>query len=112
MRIGMNALFFRFPSTGSGQYMTHLLNALADDLLLLEAREGEGVLPAAHHPSLAVAHEERCVRRRVVVVEQFEEEGESALGAALRLAREADVAIELAGAVTAVWADEGVGHGV
>lgn len=29
MRIGMNALFFRFPSTGSGQYMTHLLNALA-----------------------------------------------------------------------------------
>src|SRR5450759_883110 len=30
MRIGMNALFFRFPSTGSGQYMTHLLNALAE----------------------------------------------------------------------------------
>ncbi len=30
MRIGMNALFYRFPSTGSGQYMTHLLNALAE----------------------------------------------------------------------------------
>jgi glycosyltransferase involved in cell wall biosynthesis len=30
MRIGMNALFFRFPSTGSGQYMTHLLDALAE----------------------------------------------------------------------------------
>ena len=30
MRIGMNALFFRFPSTGSGQYMTHLLNALVE----------------------------------------------------------------------------------
>jgi glycosyltransferase involved in cell wall biosynthesis len=30
MRIGMNALFFRFPSTGSGQYMTHLLKALAE----------------------------------------------------------------------------------
>jgi len=26
----MNALFFRFPATGSGQYMTHLLNALAE----------------------------------------------------------------------------------
>ena len=30
MRIGMNALFFRFQSTGSGQYMTHLLKALAE----------------------------------------------------------------------------------
>lgn len=30
MRIGMNALFFRFPSTGTGQYMTHLLSALAE----------------------------------------------------------------------------------
>ena len=30
MRIGMNALFYRFPSTGSGQYMTHLLKALVE----------------------------------------------------------------------------------
>src|SRR5579859_6104265 len=30
MKIGMNALFYRFPSTGSGQYMTHLLKALAE----------------------------------------------------------------------------------
>lgn len=30
MRIGMNALFYRFPSTGSGQYMTHLLKALSE----------------------------------------------------------------------------------
>ena len=30
MRIGMNALFYRFPATGSGQYMAHLLNALAE----------------------------------------------------------------------------------
>ena len=30
MKIAINALFFRFPSTGSGQYMTHLLNALAE----------------------------------------------------------------------------------
>ena len=30
MRIGMNALFYRFPATGSGQYLTHLLNALTE----------------------------------------------------------------------------------
>ncbi|HVB72396.1 MAG TPA: glycosyltransferase family 1 protein [Ktedonobacteraceae bacterium] len=30
MKIGINALFFRFLSTGSGQYLTHLLNALAE----------------------------------------------------------------------------------
>ncbi|TMC22191.1 MAG: glycosyltransferase family 4 protein [Chloroflexi bacterium] len=28
MKIGMNALFFQFPATGSGQYMLHLLSAL------------------------------------------------------------------------------------
>ncbi len=30
MKIGVNALFFQAPATGSGQYMTHLLNALAE----------------------------------------------------------------------------------
>ena len=30
MKIGMNALFFQYPATGSGQYMTHLLSALAE----------------------------------------------------------------------------------
>ena len=30
MRIGINALFFRFLTTGSGQYLTHLLKALAE----------------------------------------------------------------------------------
>ena len=29
MKIGINALFFQYPATGSGQYMTHLLAALA-----------------------------------------------------------------------------------
>ena len=89
----------------------HLLHALADHRFLLQAGEGEGVLAAADHATLVVAHEEGRVGRRVVVVEQLEQEGEAALGAALRLAREADVAIELARAVTAVGADEGVSHG-
>lgn len=30
MKIGINALFYRFPSTGTGQYMAHLLDALAE----------------------------------------------------------------------------------
>jgi glycosyltransferase involved in cell wall biosynthesis len=30
MKIGINALFFQHPATGSGQYMTHLLSALAE----------------------------------------------------------------------------------
>jgi hypothetical protein len=99
-----------FVAVGEAQ-AEHLLDALADHLLLLEAGEGERVLPAADHPALAVAHEEGGVGRRVVVVEQFEQEREAALRAALGLAGEAEVAVELAGAVAAVRADEGVGHG-
>ena len=30
MKIGINALFFQFQATGSGQYLSHLLNALAE----------------------------------------------------------------------------------
>ncbi|GCE17744.1 glycosyltransferase [Dictyobacter kobayashii] len=30
MKIGVNAQFFQFPATGSGQYLSHLLNALAE----------------------------------------------------------------------------------
>lgn len=30
MKIGMNALFFQFPASGSGQYMSHLLSAIQE----------------------------------------------------------------------------------
>src|SRR5579864_6004762 len=30
MKIGFNAMMFRYPATGSGQYLTHLANALAE----------------------------------------------------------------------------------
>lgn len=30
MKIGINTMFFRHPASGSGQYLIHLLNALAD----------------------------------------------------------------------------------
>jgi glycosyltransferase involved in cell wall biosynthesis len=30
MKIGINALFFKYPATGSGQYMTHLIRALSE----------------------------------------------------------------------------------
>ena len=72
----------RVVAVGEAQ-AEHLLDALADHLLLLEAGEGERVLAAADHAALAVAHEERRVGRRVVVVEQFEQEREAALRAAL-----------------------------
>jgi len=31
MKIGINALFFQYPSVGTGQYMTHLLKALSQN---------------------------------------------------------------------------------
>src|SRR6266700_2279256 len=30
MKIGINALFFKYPATGSGQYMSHLIKALSE----------------------------------------------------------------------------------
>ena len=92
----------RIVAVGEAQ-PEHLLDALADHLLLLEARERERVLAAADHAALAVAHEERRVGRRVVVVEQLEQEREAALRAALGLAGEADVAVELAACGGRSW---------
>src|SRR5438128_2392972 len=88
----------------------HLRHRPADHVFLLEARERERVLPAAGHATLAVAHEEGGVGRRIVVVEQFKQKREPAPFAALALSREGDVAVQLARAVATVGADEGVGH--
>jgi len=30
MKVGINTLFFRYPTSGSGQYLLHLLQALAE----------------------------------------------------------------------------------
>src|SRR5260370_38794590 len=30
MKIGINTLFFKYPASGSGQYLVHLLRALAE----------------------------------------------------------------------------------
>ena len=30
MKIGINSLFFKFPSSGSGQYLSYLIRALAE----------------------------------------------------------------------------------
>ncbi len=94
----------RSPSTCS--------HALADHLFLLEAGQLEGASPAADHAALAVADEERGVRRRVVVVEQLEEEREAALRAAAFGSRvKPTLRSTLGRAVAAVGADERVGHG-
>src|ERR1035437_1619732 len=99
----------RIISVGEAQ-TEHLGDTLTDHVLLLQPGEGEGVLAAADHATLAVADEEGGVGRRVVVIEKFEQEREAALRAALALACEAEIAVELARAVAAVWADEGMGH--
>jgi glycosyltransferase involved in cell wall biosynthesis len=43
MKIGINSLFFQFPASGSGQYLSHLLKALAE-----VDRQNEYVLLGAH----------------------------------------------------------------
>lgn len=51
MKIGMNALFFQFPASGSGQYLSHLLSNLArideknEYLLFGPQPPGEGIAP-------------------------------------------------------------------
>jgi len=53
MKIGVNAQFLQFPATGSGQYLTHLLEALStidqhNDYLLLGARPITKAAPAGY----------------------------------------------------------------
>src|SRR5438270_14042995 len=43
MRIGINNMFFKFPASGSGQYLSYLLQALAE-----VDQENEYVLLGAH----------------------------------------------------------------
>ena len=59
--------------------------------------------PQAMIAAVLVGHEERGVRRRVVVVEQLEEEAEAAVRAALGLAAEARVALGLGRAACRSW---------
>ena len=82
----------------------------ADDALVVEAGQLEGAAAAADDAALGVADEERGVRGRVVVVEQFEEKAEATARAGLRLTAEACGAIGLGGAVPAVRADEQMSH--
>ncbi len=77
MKIGMNALFFQYPATGSGQYMTHLLSALAEidsqnEYVLLGPQPVETSLqafPYHVHPLPAFVAGKRNIGK--VVWEQF-----------------------------------------
>src|SRR3954454_18544594 len=82
----------------------------ADDLLVRQARQLARPAAAADDPALAVADEERGVGRRVVVVEQLEEEPEAALRAPLGLVAEPRGPLGRRAPVAAVRADEQVGH--
>ncbi|WP_162179477.1 glycosyltransferase family 4 protein [Thermogemmatispora carboxidivorans] len=58
MRIGINALFFRYPASGSGQYLLHLLKALAT----LDQRHEYILLgPRPESPPLALSDHMRYV---------------------------------------------------
>ncbi|GCE25605.1 glycosyl transferase family 1 [Dictyobacter alpinus] len=78
MKIGVNAHFFQFPATGSGQYLSHLLNALAEvdkhnDYLLLGPRPLEQI-PVTAYPYQAHAVPALAARNEnieKVVWEQF-----------------------------------------
>src|SRR4051795_3205765 len=88
----------------------HVADRAADDPLGVEARELARPTAGADQLALLVGDEERGIRRRVVVVEQLEQEAEPASRAAARLAPEAGVAIGRGGAGTAVGTDEEMRH--
>jgi hypothetical protein len=88
----------------------NVLHLAADDLLVGEPGELARAAAAADHAALLIADEERGVRGGVIVVQELEEEAEAALGAALRLVAEPRGAVGLGGALTAVGADEEMGH--
>lgn len=78
MKIAFNALFFQFPSTGTGQYMTHLLKALteiepANDYVLLGPRSTANAttttLPYTVHPVPGFAQRNDNIEK--VIWEQF-----------------------------------------
>jgi hypothetical protein len=81
----------------------------AHQVLLAVAGELEDVAPGREHPCVLVAHHEAGVRRRVVVLEQLEEEAEAAAVARDRLLRQALHPVVVDRPVLAVRADE-VGH--
>lgn len=71
MKIGIDTSFFQFPATGSGQYITHLLSALAEvdtknEYILLgpHAREnGKTPFPYQVHPVLAFAARNKNIEK-------------------------------------------------
>src|SRR5919197_802445 len=80
----------------------HVADRTADDALVVEPGQLEGAAAAADDTPLGIADEERRVGRRVVVVEQLEQEAEAAARASLRLAAKAGGAVRLGGAVPAI----------
>jgi hypothetical protein len=88
----------------------HLADLAADDLLVGQTGELARAAAAADDPARLVADEEGGVGGGVVVVEQLEQESEATLRAALRRVAEPGGALRGGGAMTAVGADEQVGH--
>ena len=84
----------------------HLLHGPADHVEVAQPGELACAAAGADQRGLLVEQEEGRVRCRVVVVEQLEQEAESALGAARARGLEAGGALGGDAAVAAVRADE------
>ena len=75
-----------------------LVDRPPDRLLGLDSGQFEGALATVDDPALGVTGEEGRVRRRVIVVEQLEQEPEPAVAAGRRVVRKAFVAVDVNGA--------------
>ena len=92
--------------SSSNRSPEHVAHRPADHVEVPEPGQLARTAAGADHASLLVADEERGVGRRVVVVEQLEQEREAALLAAARPADEAGGALGRHAAVAAAGADE------
>src|SRR5688500_1326578 len=87
----------------------NLAHGSPDDVLVAQARELARAAAGADQRAVLVGDEERRIGSRVVVVEEFEQEAESAVLAAPRALGEPGAALARHAAIPAVGTDE-VGH--
>ena len=86
--------------------MERIAHVTADQVGLPEAGQLEHPAADRKHAGVAVADDEPCRRRRVIVLEELEEEAEAAVATLGDVRREPLVPVDVDGSLTAVRADE------
>ena len=81
-----------------------------DDAFIIEAGQLKGAATACDHTSVVVADEERRVRSRKVVIEEFKEKTEATFAATFCAATKTVAGVDRQGAVAALRADEVMRH--